>query len=170
MKKVEFVRCLFRFCHDAGWISDNPARKLKAPKVTPKPTLPFSREEMVRILAALETYGKTSRLRRRMKALVLLLRYSGLRIRDAVTLPPERIVDGKLFLYTSKAGTPEHCPLPPCVISALDAAQEPNQHFYFWTGTGDKPRPAIGRASFRIFFGRRMSNTDMRIDSATPSQ
>jgi len=138
MKKVEFVRTFFRFCHDAGWISDNPARKLKAPKVTPNPTLPYSREEMVRILAALETYGKTLRLRRRMKALVLLLRHSGLRIRDAVTLAPERIVDGKLFLYTSKAGTPVFCPLPPFVIAALEAAREPNRHFYFWTGTAKK--------------------------------
>lgn len=34
-----------------------------------------------------------------MKALTLLLRYSGLRIRDAVTCERKRLVGSKLFLY-----------------------------------------------------------------------
>jgi len=136
VKKLEFVRCFLRFSHDAGWISENPARKLKSPKVTAHPTMPFSRAEMVQILAAADDYGRPGSLnRRRMKALVLLLRYSGLRIGDAVTLSSERIDRDKLFLYTSKAGTPVYCPLPPFVITALDAALEPNQRFYFWTGS-----------------------------------
>ena len=137
VKKLEFVRCFFlRFSDDAGWIPDNPARKLKSPKVTAHPTLPFSRAEMVQILAATDDYGKPGSLnRRRMKALVLLLRYSGLRIGDAVTLSSERIDGDKLFLYTSKAGTPVYCPLPPFVVTALEAAIELHQRFYFWTGS-----------------------------------
>lgn len=135
VKKLELLRCFLRFCHDAGWIVENHARKLKSPKVTPHPTLPFSREEMVRILAAVDNFGKPGSLnRRRMKALALLMRYSGLRIGDAVTLSRERIDGDKLFLYTSKAGTPVYCPLPEFVITALEAAIEPNAHFYFWTG------------------------------------
>ena len=137
VKKLEFVRCFLRFAHDAGWISDNPARKLKSPKITARPTLPFTREEMVRTLAALDNYGAAdSRNRRRMRALVLLLRHSGLRIGDAVTLSPERINGDKLFLYTQKSGTPVYCPLPPFVITALEAAIAPNERFYFWTGNG----------------------------------
>jgi integrase/recombinase XerD len=34
VKKLEFVRCFLRFSHDAGWIPENPARKLKSPKVS----------------------------------------------------------------------------------------------------------------------------------------
>ncbi len=143
LKKLEFVRCFLRFAHDAGWIPDNPARKLKSPKITAKQTLPFSRGEMVCILTALETYGTAeSRNRRRMRALVLLLRHSGLRIGDAVTLSRERIDGDKLFLFTSKAGTPVYCPLPPFVITALAAAAEPFERFYFWTGNG-KPKSII---------------------------
>jgi integrase len=74
--------------------------------------------------------------RRRTKALVLLLRHSGLRIGDAVTLSSERLDGDKLFLYTSKAGTPVYCPLPPFVVTALESALEPNQRFYFWSGNG----------------------------------
>ena len=45
---------------------------------------------------------------RRMRALLLLLRHSGLRIGDAVTFPLS-ISNDKLFLYTSKAWTPAFC-------------------------------------------------------------
>ena len=92
---------------------------------------------MVRVLAALDSYGATgSRNRRRMRALVLLLRHSGLRIGDAVMLSRERIDGDKLFLYTSKAGTPVYCPLPPFVVHALEAAASASERFYFWTGNG----------------------------------
>lgn len=137
VKKLEFVRCFLRFAHDRGWIPDNPARKLKSPKVTARPTMPFGREEMVRILATLDEYGQPrSPNRRRMRALIFLLRHSGLRIGDAVTLSSERLDGDKLFLYTSKAGTPVYCPLPPFAVAALEAAIEPNARFYFWTGNG----------------------------------
>jgi integrase/recombinase XerD len=143
LKKLEFVRCFLRFAHDRSWIPDNPARKLKSPKITARPTLPFTPKEMVAIVAALDNYGQEgSRNRRRMKALVLLLRHSGLRIGDAVTLSRERIDRDKLFLYTSKAGTPVYCPLPSFVITALEAAAGEHERFYFWTGNG-KPKSII---------------------------
>ena len=47
-----------RFGEKRKWIDDNPAIELKAPKVPNKPTMPFTREEMIRILAALEPYAK----------------------------------------------------------------------------------------------------------------
>jgi integrase/recombinase XerD len=143
LKKLELVRCFLRFAQDGGWIADNPARKLKSPKITAHPTMPFTRAEMIKILAATEEYaGPGSRYRRRTKALVLLLRHSGLRIGDAVTLSRERLDGDKLFLYTSKAGTPVYCPLPPFVMAALTAAIEPHERFFFWTGNG-KPKTVI---------------------------
>lgn len=51
--------------------------------------------------------------------MILLLRYSGLRIRDAATLERSRIKNGKLFLYTQKTGTPFWLPLPPTVLNTL---------------------------------------------------
>jgi integrase/recombinase XerD len=87
MKKLERLRAFFRFCGDSNWIADNPARKLKNPKITDCPTLPFSREQVANVLAACGDYPDR-RNAARVRALVLLLRYSGLRIRDAVTLEP----------------------------------------------------------------------------------
>jgi integrase len=99
VKKLERLRAFFRFTVDSEWIVKNPAAKMKSPTVKPNPTLPFTREEMVSILAACDRYQRNAK---RMRALVLLLRYSGLRIGDGARLARDRIADGRLFLYTQK--------------------------------------------------------------------
>jgi integrase len=68
-------------------------------------------EQMASILGACQEYPHR-RSAARLRALVILLRFSGLRIRDAVTLSRDRIREGKLFLYTAKTGTPVWCPIP----------------------------------------------------------
>lgn len=141
LKKLELLRSFFRFCSESGWITGNPAKKIRNPKINETPTLPFTQEEVIRILSACEHHSGTQRTRLRLRALVLLLRYSGLRISDAVTLARGRIVKGKMFLYTSKAGTPVHCPLPDFVIRALEATPT-GEPYYFWTGQS-KPKTAI---------------------------
>lgn len=148
VKKLEALKTFFRFSHDSSWVADNPARKLKNPKVEHNPTLPFERDEVVRILAACEGYaeergGGDNEYARKLRALVLLLRYSGLRIRDAVLLSRERVREGKLLLYTAKTGTPVYCPLPDVVVNALDAVLRPGSPYYFWSGES-KPKSAVG--------------------------
>ena len=76
-------------------------------------------------------YGK------RLKALVLLLRHSGLRITDAVTLTKHQIESGVLKLRTAKTGTHIRVPLPPAVIEALSALPA-SGGLYFWSGSGTK--------------------------------
>src|SRR5207247_9661367 len=98
--------------------------ELKAPKLPNKPTMPFTREEMIRILTALGPYGKSAGIRnaQRLRAFVLLLRYSGLRIGDAAQLEVNRIVDSKLLLHTEKTGDPVYCVLPEMVVKAIARA------------------------------------------------
>ena len=72
--------------------------------------------------------------RTRIRALVLLLRYSGLRIGDAVSLERARVADGKLFLYMQKTGTPVRIPLPEQVLNALEETPNDDPRFFFWNG------------------------------------
>ena len=141
LKKLERLRAFLRFCVDSGWIADNAAGKLKNPKITEPPTLPLGREEVANIITACGDYPDRAN-SVRLRALVLLLRFSGLRIRDAVTLSRERVHDGKLFLYTAKTGTAVWCPLPPAVIEALDAIPTRGKYF-FWTGESN-PKSCVG--------------------------
>ena len=57
LKKLERLRAFLRFTEKRKWIDNNPATELKAPKVPNKPTMPFTREEIVGILTALGPYG-----------------------------------------------------------------------------------------------------------------
>jgi site-specific recombinase XerD len=143
LKKLERLRAFFRFAVESKWVTDNPASKIKNPKVKQNPTMPFSQEEVTNILAACDqypdSYGRTGQWNgRRLRALVLLLRYSGLRIGDAVCLSRDRVTGNKLFLYTAKTGTPVYCPLPEFVINALDAVERKNEQYFFWSGASEK--------------------------------
>jgi site-specific recombinase XerD len=95
------MRAFFRFCQQAGWIKQNPALSVKPPKVTHSPTLPFSREEMQRILDACGRYRGNQE---RIKAFVLTMRYTGLRIGDTIRLSKSQVSDGKVFVRTAKTG------------------------------------------------------------------
>ena len=115
---------------------------------------------MVEILSACEKYpdnyghvGQANAVR--LRALILVLRYAGLRIRDAVTLPCDRVADNKLFLYTAKTGVPVWCPIPDFVADALQSCPRSNPSYFFWSGQSE-PKSAVGdwqrslRKLFRI--------------------
>jgi len=66
--------------------------------------LPFEDAEIDRALEAadrLQTWGTFGP---QLRAMILLLRHSGLRIQDAACLERARLNDDKLFLYTQKTG------------------------------------------------------------------
>jgi integrase len=156
-KKQERLKGFLHFCVAREWMRTNPVAALKPVKVPPSQTLPFDEDQVTAILEACEAYaikgiyGEQNRTR--LKALTLLMRYSGLRIGDAVTCARERLVGSKLFLYQAKTGTPVYCPLPPVVVDALKAVDGPNPAYFFWTGHG-KTKSAVGDAqrSFRKLF------------------
>ncbi len=129
-KNLERLRAFFRFCHEAGWIKTNPAVAVKPPQMTSKPTLPFSQEEMKRILKACDRYRGN---KQRMRSFILVMRYSGLRIGDAISLRRDQLKGNNLLLYTQKAGQPVYVPLPDSVVEALEKVGEGNERFS-WSG------------------------------------
>lgn len=145
LKNLERLRAYFKFCEQRKWVNENPAAELKPPKLTAKPTMPFSKGEMMQILAALDKYAERTGMAsaQRLRAFVLLLRYSGLRIGDAVKLSPERLNGNQLFLYTQKTGVAVYCVLPDIVAKALEACPRSSDRYFFWTGQS-KLHTAVG--------------------------
>jgi integrase/recombinase XerD len=140
-KKLERLRAFFRFAQNRKWVQENPASKLKSPRVSLCPTMPYTREEVVKTLSAIDSY--TDKMpssgidnARRVRALVLLLRYSGLRLSDAVNLSSDRIAGNRLFLYTQKTGVPVNAVLPEFVVVALEATPKVTEKYFFWSGAG----------------------------------
>ena len=139
-KKLERLRAFFAFCTDREYLKANPVRKLKPPKVRPTKVQIFTPEELEKLVWSCDLfprhgiYGEGNR--KRLKAFVLVLRYTGLRIGDVVALKRERVQDGRVFLHTAKTGTPVFLPLPPQVLEAL--GEIPNLgSFFFWSENGE---------------------------------
>ena len=113
---------------------------------------------MGRIFAALSMYrDKCGRIgqenAKRLLAFVLVLRYSGLRIGDAVSLSVEQIQGTKLYLRTHKTGQHVYCPLPPQVLLVLNSIVRLSDRYFFWTGRS-KLHTAVGiwqRSLKRLF-------------------
>jgi len=73
----------------------------------------------------------------RLRTLIRVMRYSGLRISDAVSLSTDRITDDKLFLYTQKTGTPVYTVLLSFLVKELAATPRVTDKLYFWSGNGE---------------------------------
>jgi integrase/recombinase XerD len=156
-KKYQRVVGFFYFCMRMKWLSENPMKSLHPPKVKQDPTLPFSADEVNASVSACDRfplkgiYGEGNR--NRLRAMTLLLRYSGLRIRDAATLRRERLQNGKLLLYTQKTGVPVFVPLPPYVVQAMEETPNVHSSYFFWSGNGlPKTTVADWQRSLRKLF------------------
>lgn len=127
------------------------------------PTDYFSPDEFNKILDATYIYGDprggyidVESTRTRLRTLTLLMRWSGLRIRDAITLERHRLHGGSLLLYQAKTGTPVYVPLPKFVVEALvniPPGPKPNSRYFFWSGNGH-PKSAVAdwQRSYRRLF------------------
>jgi integrase/recombinase XerD len=111
-------------------VEENYALALVAPKVKPNPTLPFSKDEMDRILKA----AKSEEINSGTEAFILTMRYSGLRISDTATLSVDSLKGNRLKLYQAKTGEPVSVLLPQNVVDALLQVKHSNPKYFFWTG------------------------------------
>ena len=121
------LKTFFRFAVDASWIEKSPAAQLRAPRERSQPTMPLSRVEMQFLLKAAIPYQKE-------RALLLLMRYSGLAIRDATTLEKGAITGSLLTLRRSKSNELVLCSLPDPVLAELTAVADPKREHFFWSG------------------------------------
>jgi len=162
-KKQDRLIGFFWACVRRGYISQNPTMGLGKIKVVQVPTDYFPREEFQKILDATHIYGDprggfipVEDLRTRLRTMTLLMRWSGLRIRDAVTLERDRLHGDSLMLYQAKTGTPVYVPLPPHVVEALQnvpPGPKPNPRYFFWSGNG-QPKSVVAdwQRSYRRLF------------------
>lgn len=141
-KRTEKFSAFFNFCLNNEWIRRNPVKGLSTIRVTQKPTDYFPAEEYRQILKAVSRYGRTGDEKGRVKAMLQLLRWSGLGISDAATLERSRLdKQGVLFLYRHKTGVNVVVPLPPRVARDLrnvPPGPKPNPNYFFWSGTSKR--------------------------------
>jgi site-specific recombinase XerD len=126
VKEVELLTQFFEFCRDREWTAKNPARSLKRPRmIEANNIVPYTRQEVIAIIAACDQIGRTSYERRRARAMTLLMRYAGLRISDVVTLSRDHIRGTRLEKRAIKNHRMIRVELPSAVIEALEVLPLP---------------------------------------------
>jgi integrase len=167
-KKQSRVIGFFWACIRRRYLTENPAIGLGKIKVVQIPTDYFPPDEFERIIAATHIRrgdrggGDVKANQTRLRTMTLLMRWSGLRIRDAVTLERHRLNGDSLLLYQAKTGTPVYVPLPPQVVEALEdipPGPKPNPRYFFWSGNGD-PKSAV--ADWQRSYRRLFKSADIR--------
>jgi len=74
------------------------------PDPKPRPREPYTAEEIAKIIAATDAFGKNQYERLRARAMILLRRYYGIRVSDVATLRRDRIRGNQIFLHALKNG------------------------------------------------------------------
>ncbi|MGD1078380.1 MAG: tyrosine-type recombinase/integrase [Candidatus Sulfotelmatobacter sp.] len=131
----------FKFCVCQGWLEHNPVSRLTPIRGVPScPTGYFDREEFKKLVTATSSLSDSHarpNFAIRMRTMLLLRRWSGLRLGDAVTLERSRLMGDRILLYQSKTGLPVFVPLRHDVAEALreiPAGRNPNPCYFFWDG------------------------------------
>jgi len=141
------IRQFLRFLHEEGHIQKLP--RLTPIKVDQEPTMPLDAKQYKCLLAAIPKAFKRERLVRRMRAVVRLMRHSGLAIGDAVTLRRESLVfDKKKKLYRivtnrRKTGTHVSVVIPTDVAKELLFLANGNPEYVLWDHRGGQKKTVV---------------------------
>ncbi|RRA48460.1 tyrosine-type recombinase/integrase [Acidipila sp. EB88] len=143
-RHLEKVKAFTRYCQHIGWISRDPVLGVKAIKAEKTDTLPLLSGRYEKVLAATHAYDESMRPDDRygleLRALFELMRWSGLRISDALALSRRAIEGNRVTLRTVKSQGKKKLTLllPDHVISGLNALplrSGVHSEYFFWSGT-----------------------------------
>ena len=118
--------------------------------------MPLTAEEYARLLKAIPATFRNKEQQRRVRALVQLMRWSGLAIVDALTLERSEIQWDKrkkvhrIVTARQKTGTHVSVPIPANVARELLAVLNGNGRYVFWSGDGEKERITKSWAKYAI--------------------
>jgi site-specific recombinase XerD len=139
-------RSFFLYCYRSHWIPGVPAiTKIKAEE---PPTMPLTVDEFARILDAVFAVISKPEICARIRALLQLMRWSGLAIQDALTLERAALqrddAKGIYRIVTSRQKTGIHVsvPISRAIAEELLAVMSDNPKYFFWSGVG-KPESAV---------------------------
>lgn len=151
-KELETLRAFCAFAMQHKWIPENFAKQVRPPREDRRPTMPFTGDEVDRIIDACnriqdDNPATVERTRLRARALCLTLLFSGMRISDVVKLE-RRTVDletGRVFLRMMKTGIPLYLQLQEPALIALRALPIESEQYFFWNGSA-KLSTCVGNA------------------------
>ncbi len=145
-RRLSSIRQLMRFAVEEGWRADNPALRLSGPGRSRGLPKTLTRDDLLRLIAAAGTKGRTKAERSRNTALIELLYAAGLRVTELVSLPIAAVRgDPRMILVRGKGGKERMVPLS-------DPARDAVTAWLDWRETMDSADRAAGRQPSRYLF------------------
>jgi integrase len=126
------IRVFLNYCRDAGWLTRVP--KMEPVKITEPATTPLTPEEYQRVLGAAKT--------KRIRALIQLMRWSGLANLDAACLrKTELVIDrgqktAHVITSRQKTGVHVRVKIPWDVAKEIQSAANKEGDYLFYCGSG----------------------------------
>ena len=129
-REQQRLRTFFRWCRSRKYIEDDPTDGLIAVKVSSGGRRErFTDVQVARIFEVVgglpEPFTSTVR------AFLLVLRYTALRIGDVTNLQKCHLTGDKLFLYAMKNGQAVYTVVPDSVVAALKAIETENGYYFY---------------------------------------
>jgi site-specific recombinase XerD len=172
-RKHHRLNGFFAFCIENEWLTRNPSKKMKGVHANLVPTDYFTPAEFKRIIDGTYAYGDWKGGRDfehrglRLRALILLMRWSGLSILDAVTLERQRLQRHRLLLYRHKTKVPVFVPLPLNVSTLLHELPNSNARYFFWSGNGD---PHTAKKGWQRSLRRLFKTVNLKTEDDQPKR
>lgn len=119
-RRLSAIRQLYRFSHEEGWRSDNPALRLKGPGRDQRLPGTLDHAEIDALLDAAKAFGRGADDRKRNCALLEALYATGMRVSELVELPVAAVRGApRIILVRGKGDKERMVPLSPPAMQAL---------------------------------------------------
>ena len=152
-KVRERLRSFLRYCYQSEWLTRIP--EISKIEVDQAPTLPLTAKEYEKLLdATYATFADDLDKAARLHALIQLMRWSGLAIRDALTIRRDELIKDKakglyrIVTARQKTGTHVSVPIPADVARELLTVLKGDSVHLFWSGNGEEESVAKNWAEF----------------------
>jgi site-specific recombinase XerD len=158
-RNAKTMRYFFNRCIERKWLTENPATILKFKTAQTKNRAKeevkyLTPKQFADLLTAIEKLPRmTGYNKLRLRALILTMRRTGLRISDAVLLKRDSIKDDVIYVTTKKTKAPAQIPLHPELTDAISKLTPYEGGYLFWNRRDEGSDPKTPRNNFNATIG-----------------
>jgi site-specific recombinase XerD len=168
-RSAKTLRNFFKRGISRKWITEDPTAILRFPKTgtskSKEDVKYLNPAQFTAVLAQCDNVTHMSGYnKQRVKALILTMRWTGLRISDAVVLKTDSIVGDVLRVRTKKASTDVQMPLHPDLVTALAKLEAYEGGYLFWNRRTDGSKPTTAKGNFGARLAKIFANAGVGAD------
>ena len=170
-RNAKTMRYFFDRCIERKWLTENPTTilKFKTPQTrnrAKEDVKYLTSEQMAKLFKTIDELPRMTEYNKlRLRALILTMRRTGLRISDAVLLKRESIKNDMIYITTKKTKAPAQIPVHPELTNALSMLTPYEGGYFFWNRRDEGADPKTPRSNFNATIGDLFRNAGVKAPS-----